>query len=237
MKKLPPVLAGVIVAGIVVGVLAGVGRLPVLSQEEGPASGQLRWLNVVVDLPPENSPLRVRRDMPHGPEKPRWLIQIYVERELTPGAEPRSQMLEIDADTGEVATDTLTAAISDQAVSGQLSSVLDSVRIDTGPPEVWPYVDETPRPPEPAKWGNLAIIIPDPASGIVVSPATSDCLASATKCFPQWLGVFDGHSQMGIDAETGQIISLDRVTAEDMEAFERYAATVQVTGAAQGGTP
>lgn len=229
MKKLLPVVAGILVAGAVVGALVGVGRLPAGSQETGGAGrGELRWLDVTLQLPPEDSPLHVTRLPPFSPERPRFIVQIYVERELTPGVEPAPQMVEIDAETGEVVSDTLSPALSDQAVSSQLQAVLDSVGIDSGPPEIWPYAD-VPSPAlaaDPPRWGNVTFILPDPASGIIVSPTIQDCFAP--DCTSKTLTVYNGHSQMGIDAETGEIMGLDRVTEEDRAAFQRYAASVQV---------
>lgn len=237
MKKFLPVLAGIVVAGLVVGALAGVGRLPVVSQDTGGGSGEMRWLNVIVDLPPQDSPLQVRGLFPPGPEKPRFVIQIYVERELTPGVQPAPQEVDIDAETGEVVSDTLSAAVSGQAVSSQLQAVLDSVRVATGPPEVWPYADEPPPTGRPSKSGNLTFVLPDPASGILVAPMHVMCPASASDCASQYLTVFNGRSQMNIRADTGQIERPDRVLPEDREAFERYAASVEVHAGTEGGTP
>lgn len=231
MKKLVPVVAGIMVAGVVVGAIVGVGRLPAGSEDTAGSGGELRWLDVTLQLPPEDSPLYVTRLLPFGPDKPRFIIQIYVDREVTPGVEPSPQSLEIDAETGEVVSDTLSATLSDQAISSQLQAILDSVGIASGPPEVWPYVDISAPSPSPGKWGNLTFAVPEPASGITVSPTSGLCSAAPPDCVPKWLTVRNGRSHMGINADTGELMGLDGVLLEDREAFERYAASVQLAAA------
>jgi hypothetical protein len=222
VRKLLPVLGGILVAGLVVGVLAGMDRLPVASQEGEGGTGQLRWLNVVVDLPPEGSPVRVEA----LPGAPHPVVVIFVEREPRAAAQP-SQQVNIDAQTGEVLLDTLTAGLTGDSHAREVESVLDSVRVVTDPPDVWPYVDE-PAPAALARSGTISFVSPDPSSGIVIAQVQATCLVGED-C-PDLLVVHNGRSQMGIRVDTGEVYAWDHVLPQDREAFERYAASVEVGG-------
>lgn len=196
---------------------------------------RLRFGDVSVAVPPEDSGLTVHGDYlwPESPEMPEGGAVISVAPRSHGGN--RDEYLEIDATTGEVLLDTIGPDHRSAA-----DAVVASVRVESGPAAVWPVADVAPTGPR-LEAGNISYIEPDASSGIFVVVGeggiqvavpgvplpTSDCdEGNRTGAF---LFVHNGRtSSMTIDGEAGEMGNVDKILPEDLEAFERFAASVVV---------
>lgn len=230
VKRLAPVLAGILTAAVVVGGIAGVARRSAGGQQAdatAPAS-RIRWHNVSIDAPPDGSPVQVSTDIPiTGTPNPsfshRPTIRLYVEvPAAVPGSVPVSPETVIDAETGEVLSDTLSAQYPDAQL------MLSSVTFHTGLPEVWPFVDQ---PPPAARRNLLGLSVPQPSteSGLLLSMSIGLC-ASAEPC--NYAIILYGSSFMAMDVSTGAVAPHSRIAPEHASAFQRIVAAVTVVAGA-----
>lgn len=86
--------------------------------------GELRFRNVVIKLPPESSGLRVSTGEPIT-EGQKWVVRVSDREMQRTAGGLLANVVEIDADTGEVLSDTLSAKYPAEA-----RDVLATVRVD-----------------------------------------------------------------------------------------------------------
>lgn len=213
MKRLVPVIAGILTAAVFVGIV-GMARLSAGSDAERTFEGQIRWANVSLQFPP-GSPFSVLRNPPLSPEHDRWEIIAYVE-----AASPPYPQLKIDAETGEILEDTLSQQYPDE-----VKKLLTTLVIDSGLPQLWPFVDE---PPPDAITRSGSFVIPDPGSGMTIAFVENLCDPGDPSCAERTILVAFRESAMHIDASDGRVLSWDGVAPSHREAFQRYLDTVQV---------
>ncbi len=209
-------IAGIVAGGVAGYALFGPGPLGVTGNQTGP-SDELRYLNVAVKRPSEESGLRMSATMlpPQSAALPGGGPAIVV---TDYGTSPPSGIV-IDARTGEVVANTLSP---EKAEAGQ--AIIESIRIVSGPAAVWPVADVAPSQGR-EQWGNISYIPPDPASGILVAEKQEDGAGFATKVVAFWNGV----SSVAV-LDTGEVVR-QYAAAEDEAAFERLLSEVVVDSA------
>jgi hypothetical protein len=227
MRNVLPVMLGVMAAGVLVAGVIGVGRLTASSQEGG--ATVVRWRNVEIEAPPDGSLLRVSTQHPPSPAH-RWLVSIVV-RDVdppVPGEEDKwvQQQLDIDAETGEILSDTLSLAYP-----AETRAILDTMKVVTGsPPAVWPYVDAAP-PTATRTYENMTYPVPDPASGLIAvvmqgfCAVTVACDALLLSNGDSWMHVSLHTGEVvarGVHSDAGQALETGRVRPEDAPMFDRF---------------
>lgn len=180
--------------------------------------GELRFRNVVIKLPPESSGLRVSTGEPIT-EGQKWVVRVS-DREMQRSADGLLvNVVEIDADTGEVLSDTLSAKYPAEA-----RDILATVRVDTSQPDLWPVAD-VPSPAATEKFENISYARTDPASGFSFAWVSSGCVR---KNCARWLLVSNSRSYVYVNGGDGSLGGWEHVLPEDRQAFERFVAAVVV---------
>lgn len=226
-RRYAPIAAGALAGIIVVAGVIGIGRMTAGGQDTT-GYEKVRWLNVEVAAPSPDSSLAVRRDVPFSDEHPRYLIRIsQVDvQPPKPGDEEAwiaaHREITIDAETGQVISDALARLNSEAA------ALLDTVRVVSEPPHVWPYSDGERPAGVPERWGNLSYIQPPSAAGIVISVEFNDCDGP---CPSKTITLSNGWSQLSVDAASGEVVSWEGVRAEDRPAFERFVGSTTLVAA------
>lgn len=226
MKKLLPVIAGILTAAVVVGGIVGVARRSAEGQQADATvpGSRIRWVNVSIDAPPEGSPVRVSTGIPiTGTPNPsfshRYTVSLSIDPEtLAPGSGLAWLETVIDAETGEVLKDTLSAQYP------EARAILASVALETDLPKVWPFVDG----PVPAARRNLlGLSVPQPSteSGLLLSWSIGLC-ASAEPC--NYAIILYGSSFLAMDVSTGAVAPHSKIAPEHASAFARVVAAVTV---------
>jgi hypothetical protein len=232
MRRFFPVLAGVVAGVTIVGGLIGAGRMTAGGQDGTGGHETVRWVNVEIDAPQDDSPLRVMRDLPRSEEHSLHLLRIVL-KDTPPPPAPAEEALwsepevRIDAETGEVLNDTLTQD------SAEAQMLLDSLRVVTGVPEAWPYTDG-PVPAETVRLENLVYPLPPPASGLTTAEVVANCV---DPCHPVQLLLASTQSMLWIYADTGEVDSWEDVASDEREAFERFVAATEVPGNQDAAAP
>lgn len=205
-----------LVAGIVNSVRGPEGKIG----PEGQFEGEIRWANVSLIIPP-GSPVRVLRNPPLSADHDRYEVRLSID-----DGEALLRELVIDAETGEVLADTLS-----EKYPGEVASILKTMSVNTANrgqwdvPDEWPFVTG-PVPAERFDVGSISLIIPTAASGMVVASVENLCDPSSPSCFPKTALVSFGESRAHIDAASGDVVSLEGIAPEHVEAFNRYFASV-----------
>lgn len=169
----------------------------------------VRWGNVTVRVP-ENSAVSVSRQfLPAEENPPDGGPVLYLER-------PPSRLI-ISAETGAVLYDSVRQEDKlafDQIATTKVIGAADEM------PSAWPYAEGAP-PGSREVWGNLALNMPGPSSGI-------ELYATQPYGGPPFIRVSNGRSRLFIDAQTGAVLEDSTVILpEDKEAFGRFLATVR----------
>lgn len=185
--------------------------------DDSDATGtEARFGNVIMTVPDPETGVYVSYDPPVTAQQPEARIRVYVE--------PESQVddaeyptLVIDPSTGDVMSDTLSAAEPELA-----EEVLASIRVvDANDRFGWPYDDVSSS--RPTAIGNVSVTYPDPISGIRPFLRTVDCGGGCDST--EQLVFFNDGSSMTVDTATGDVTSFD-VAPDDREAFTRLADSV-----------
>jgi hypothetical protein len=229
MKKLIPVIAGILTATAVVGGIVGVARRSAGGQQADATTpgSRIRWVNVSIDAPPEGSAVQVSINIPFtGTPNPtfshRYTIRLYVEVSASaPGFEPVFPTTVIDAETGEILSDTLTAQYP------EARAILSSLALETGLPEVWPFVD-APVPDARIWLAGMMLPVPSRESGLIVSMLIGYC-TDFPGCSSAYLKYGSSIMYLYPDEATGAIVVRDgsNVAPEHAPAFERFKAAVK----------
>jgi len=213
------------IAGVVFGIALVtffVGRAMTGESQEG--TSDVRYGNVVLTVPkPGTSEVVVAHNPPATDAQPRWRIQVYVELPPEEGElKAEWPTLEIDSQTGEIVSDTLSAARPELA-----NPILASLRVDASPPEaVWPY-DGAAAPGDTQQFGNVQYYNPDPLSGIMVFVKYVFCVPEATACASRTLTFLNSQSSIDVSAIDGTVLSRS-IESDDTEAFVRLAEAVVI---------
>ncbi len=183
----------------------------------GPATGEgtgerLRYVNISIALPPEDSGLRAHPDYaaPENSEVPGGGPVVVIG-----GTEPDAYLL-LDALTGEVLVDKIGPTHRDAA-----DAILASVRQEREPPQLWPLAGVAPTG-ERVTFGRISFIEPDPGSGVYVALGEGD----GPQGNETFLFIHNGRSRMTL-SESGET-NMALVLAEDREVFQRVASVVVV---------
>jgi len=219
MKRIAPVVAGVALAVAIVGGFAGVGRETAGGHDDAQSGGRIRWVNVSIDAPPEGSPVEVRRRFPVVDKSSaglsdRFTIQLVAEG--LRGEDGAIPALIVDAETGEVVSDTLTPTYP------EAEALRASLALEGNLPKVWPF-EPSPQPGERRTIGNVTVPVPPGESGLLITHVTSYC---ASDC--EHIVIYYGRSTLALDAITGEVASHSSFAPELAAAFDRYAASVDV---------
>jgi hypothetical protein len=213
LVRMLPVAIGVLAAGILVWFVAGVGRDEATGEPERQSPVEtVRWVDILVDIP-TGVGLRFGRVFPPAEGHP-WAIIVYPENDFNNGH------LRIDAESGAIIEDFLSDTHPSEA-----EAIIASIRLVTGSPDVWPYVD-TAAPANTLFEGNLSYPDVDEAAGLMIHSQYNYCTTPG--CASHVLVLFNGESQFGINAETGASVDYGTTDPSDQVALQRFASVVQV---------
>lgn len=224
----------VVAAGIAGSALIALTAFAVLDggdaeTQESQDAGKLRYKNVLVEQP-ASSELVMTTSAPPAAGKP-WLIHVFP-LHAKPNLDDLSSFpeLQIDAETGQVLRDNLSAVYP-----AEVQSILNSITLDSGSSPDWPATD-VPPPVSVQRFQGVAYTNPLLSSGFQVAYVWNDCPQTQdqietgiipTGCGPTLL-VSNTRSQMHVDANNGEVVSWETVSPEDIKAFERFASQVVV---------
>lgn len=179
-----------------------------------------------IDAPPEGSAVQLSTGIPvtgtpNSTFSHRYTVNLYVDVGFpADGSEPVWPTAVIDAESGEVLSDTLSAQNTDAR------AILSSLTLETGLPKVWPFVD---GPVPPARRPTLAgLSFPEPSreSGLLFGGLIGYCLEPG--CTSAYLRYGSSIMYLYLDESTGAIIVREgsQVAPELAPAFERFRAAV-----------
>jgi hypothetical protein len=173
--------------------------------DSGAGDGLVRWGNVAISPPSENSGYVVVRDQRN--------------KKLTLILRGTDHGVIIDAEDGTILYDDVPAGSREE-----IDAVLSTLTVWQGTrPAKWPY-SKAPEDATTRRIGNLTFIPPDPASGIVVATVQS-------YGGPSYLQFSNGRSFARIWMHTG-IVDPDQtvILPEDEVAFARLLSSITVGG-------
>jgi hypothetical protein len=209
-----------------IAVAASVGMLLILSASTSDEPRErFRYHDVSIEMPPDS--FRVSQRPALTPEfnptfSHRPVIEITQRDDHVPGVAVSVGWIMIDAETGEILADTLSDDYPD------LDATIRTIVVHTEPPDAWP-LSATRKPQARYSRDNVSVLLPSPASGVLVGYVISYCRNPCADTAIHVVIESPGFGSVWIDTENGDIVEIEAGTPEVRAALDRFIAEVEVT--------